>query len=97
MQFAHETAVAPACNDNFIMGQAYARLGSAGFFEQDFTVDPPGLRGLNRLAEKLNRLEKGGAIATWQLSWWKNRLRTVHGILFTSAEDLKTARLSITG
>lgn len=95
MQFAHQNAVMPAHNDNIAREQVHGRSAGAGFFEHDFTVDPPGLRGLNRLAGKLNRLEQDGLISNWQLSWWKNRPRTVHGILFGSAEDRNAARSSI--
>lgn len=66
-----------------------------GFFEQNFDVAPPGLAGLNRLADYLNDLEKSGMIGPWSLGRWTDSTKTTHGILFRSERELDAARLAI--
>ena len=60
-----------------------------------FTIDPPGLRGLNRLAIELNAAEAEGSIKGWNLGRWLNKERTLFTILFFNAHDMQAARSSV--
>lgn len=81
-------------NDNFIQSPVHSHVEGEGGFEQDFAVDPPGLRGLNRLTVRLNGMMKSGKISNWHLGRWKNRAKTLHSILFSSARELDAARVN---
>ena len=61
--------------------------------EAEFDVAPPGLRGLNRLAVRLNALRANKHIADWHLGRWSNRAKTSHGIIFEIDEDAAAAKL----
>ena len=84
----------PEGNDNFIQSPVFSHVEGEGGFEQDFAVDPPGLRGLNRLTVRLNGMMKSGKISNWHLGHWKNRPKTLHSILFSSARELDAARVN---
>jgi hypothetical protein len=62
--------------------------------EAEFDISPPGLRGLNRLAERLNALMVGKQIADWHLARWSDRDRTKHGILFDNDDDAAMAKIN---
>ena len=62
--------------------------------EAEFDIFPPGLRGLNRLAIKLNALMEGKQIADWHLGRWSDRTQTKHGVLFDNDEDAVLAKNS---
>ena len=63
--------------------------------QAEFAVSPPGLRGLNRLAIKLNTMVVQGAIRDWHLGRWRDASQTHHGILFDSVQDAAAARHSL--
>jgi hypothetical protein len=52
--------------------------------EAEFDVFPPGLRGLNRLAMRLNALMEGKQISDWHPGRWSDRSHTKHGVLFNA-------------
>ena len=79
-------------NDNFIQSPVHSHVVGEGGFSEDFRIDPPGLRGLNRLTIRLNALMRTGTISNWHLGRWKNRAQTLHSVLFSSALELKAAR-----
>ena len=54
-------------------------------------VDPPGLRGLNRLAARLNDLMALGLIDGWHLGRWADGQQQSHQITFDTREDAATA------
>jgi hypothetical protein len=87
----------PESNDNFIQpfiqSPVHSHVEGEGGFEQDFAINPPGLRGLNRLTVRLNGLMRSGTISNWHLGRWKNRPRTLHSVLFSTARELNAARL----
>ncbi len=92
---AQQTAFADAdqeCNDNTVQPPVRESAMGEGGYSQDFRIDPPGLRGLNRLAVRLNVLKLNGTISGWHLGHWKNRARTLHSILFPTALELHAAR-----
>ena len=60
--------------------------------EAEFNVFPPGLRGLNRLATRLNALMEGKQIADWHLGRWSDRSHAKHGVLFDNDEDAVLAK-----
>ena len=62
--------------------------------EAEFDISPPGLRGLNRLAARLNALMEGKQIADWHLGRWSGRDQTKHGILFDNDDDAAMAKIS---
>jgi hypothetical protein len=59
--------------------------------EIDMAVTPPGLKGLNALATRLNRLVKTKKITAWHLARWKDRSQTSHGIYFENTADSNVA------
>lgn len=65
--------------------------------EAEFAVFPPGLRGLNRLATRLNALMTGKQIADWHLGRWSDENQTKHGILFDNDDDAITAKINCDG
>jgi hypothetical protein len=79
-------------NDNFIQSPVHSHVVGEGGFSEDFQIDPPGLRGLNRLTVRLDALMHAGKISNWHLGRWKNRAQTLHSVLFSSALELKAAR-----
>ena len=60
--------------------------------EAEFDIFPPGLRGLNRLATRLNALMAGKQIADWHLGRWSDRNQAKHGVLFDNDEDAAMAK-----
>ena len=60
--------------------------------EAEFDIFPPGLRGLNRLASRLNDLMAGKQIADWHLGRWSDRTQTKHGVLFDNDDDAALAK-----
>jgi hypothetical protein len=60
--------------------------------ETEFGVNPPGLRGLNRLAKKLKALVVNHNISNWHLGHWSDKTKTRHGILFESDRDATAAK-----
>ena len=60
--------------------------------EAEFDVFPPGLRGLNRLATRLNTLMAGKQIADWHLGHWSDRTQTKHSVQFDNDEDAALAK-----
>lgn len=62
--------------------------------EAEFNISPPGLRGLNRLATRLNALMAGKQIAGWHLGHWSNGNQTEHGILFDNDDDAAMAKIN---
>jgi hypothetical protein len=54
-------------------------------------VTPPDLRGLNRLAQRLNQLRRDGAIADWHLGRWVDDAKTKYAIVFDSEADVAAA------
>ena len=81
-------------NDNFIQSPVKSHVLGEGGFSEDFRIDPPGLRGLNRLTMRLNALMRAGTISNWHLGRWKNRPQTLHSVLFSSTRELDAARLA---
>jgi hypothetical protein len=59
--------------------------------EIDMTVTPPGLKGLNALAMRLNHLVTAKKIKAWHLARWKDRSQTSHGIYFENTADSNAA------
>jgi uncharacterized protein YdaL len=59
--------------------------------EIDMAVTPPGLKGLNALAIRLNSLVTAKKIAAWHLARWKDRSQTSHGIYFENTADSNVA------
>jgi hypothetical protein len=59
--------------------------------EIDMAVTPPGLRGLNALAMRLNSLVTAKKITAWHLARWKDRSHASHGIYFENTADSKVA------
>jgi hypothetical protein len=55
--------------------------------EIDMTVTPPGLKGLNALAMRLNNFVTAKKITAWHLARWKDRSQTSHGIYFENTAD----------
>jgi len=53
----------------------------------DIRVDPPGLRGLNRLAARLNDMADLGIIEGWHLGRWADARKQAHQIVLHNAED----------
>ena len=51
------------------------------------TVTPPDLRGLNRLAQKLNAMRRAGAISDWHLGRWADGAKTGFVVLFDDPAD----------
>ena len=64
--------------------------------EAEFDIVPPGLRGLNRLATRLNALMAGKQIGDWHLGRWSDRAQTKHGVLFDNDEDAALAKAGST-
>jgi hypothetical protein len=60
--------------------------------EAEFDIFPPGLRGLNRLAAKLNALMSGKQIADWHLGRWSDRTQTMHSVQFDNDDDAALAK-----
>ncbi len=54
-------------------------------------VTPPGLKGLNALAMRLNSLVTAKKIIAWHLARWKDRSQTSHGIYFENTADSNVA------
>jgi len=54
-------------------------------------VTPPGLKGLNALAMRLNSLVMTKKITAWHLARWKDRSETSHGIYFENTADSNVA------
>lgn len=65
--------------------------------EVEFDISPPGLRGLDRLAIKLNALMTGKKIADWHLGRWSDENKTKHGILFDNDDDAAKAKADCGG
>ncbi|QIG49967.1 hypothetical protein G5V57_20915 [Nordella sp. HKS 07] len=65
--------------------------------ETEFNISPPGLRGLNRLATKLNALMTGKQIADWHLGRWNDGVQSKHGILFDNDDDAAVAKVNCDG
>jgi len=61
--------------------------------EAEFDISPPGLRGLNRLARRLNVLMASKQISVWHLGRWSDRNQTKHGILFDNDDDAALANI----
>lgn len=61
----------------------------------EFLVNPPNLRGLNRLAQRLNELRSCGDILDWHLGGWIDGKKTKHGILFDQEQDATLAKAKI--
>jgi hypothetical protein len=59
--------------------------------EIDMAVTPPGLKGLNALAMRLNSLVTAKKIIAWHLARWKDRSQTSHGIYFENTADSNAA------
>jgi hypothetical protein len=59
--------------------------------EIDMAVTPPGLKGLNALAMRLNSLVTAKRITAWHLARWKDRSQTSHGIYFENTADSNAA------
>jgi uncharacterized protein YdaL len=59
--------------------------------EIDIAVTPPGLKGLNALAMRLNSLVTAKKITAWHLARWKDRSQTSHGIYFENIADSNAA------
>jgi hypothetical protein len=59
--------------------------------EIDMAVTPPGLKGLNALAMRLNSLVMTKKITAWHLARWKDRSQTSHGIYFENTADSNVA------
>jgi hypothetical protein len=55
------------------------------------TVDPPGFRGLNRLARRLNELTDSGRIAPWHLGRRLVGRQDRYAIQFETAADARIA------
>jgi hypothetical protein len=60
--------------------------------EAEFDIFAPGLRGLNRLATKLNALMAGKQIADWRLGRWSDRTQTKHSVLFDNDDGAAMAK-----
>lgn len=60
--------------------------------EVEFDIFPPGLRGLNRLAMRLNALMAGKQIADWHLGRWSDRTQTQYRVLFENDDDAALAK-----
>ena len=58
-----------------------------------FDIFPPGLRGLNRLASRLNALMANKQISDWHLGRWSDRDQAKHGILFDNDDDAALANI----
>lgn len=56
------------------------------------SVDPPGLRGLNRLVRRLNDLSESGRIAPWQLGRRLVGTRDQYAIEFETVADARAAQ-----
>jgi hypothetical protein len=56
------------------------------------SVDPPGLRGLNRLARKLNELNDSGRITSWKISHRLLGTQDKYLVRFESAADAQLAQ-----
>jgi hypothetical protein len=82
-------------NDNIVYPTIRSSSYEGGGFEQLFAVEPAGLRGLNRLVSKLNKLVTSGAISSFQLGRWRDGRHHIHGVLFPSPIELELARLSL--
>ena len=54
-------------------------------------TDPPGLRGLNRLALHLNDLVAKHTITEWQLDRWEDARRIRQRIIFDTQSDADAA------
>jgi hypothetical protein len=65
--------------------------------EAEFDISPPGLRGLNRLAARLNALMTSKQIADWHLGRWSDGDQTRHGILFDNDDDAAMAKINCDG
>ena len=61
--------------------------------EVEFDIFPPGLRGLNRLASRLNALMVNKQISDWHLGRWSDRSQTKHGIRFDKDDDAALANI----
>jgi hypothetical protein len=60
--------------------------------EAEFDIFPPGLRGLNRLATKLNALMAGKQISDWHLGRWSDATQTKHSVQFDNDDDAAMAK-----
>ena len=60
--------------------------------EAEFDILPPGLRGLNRLATRLNAHMAIKQIADWHLGRWSDNTRTKHSVLFDNDDDAALAK-----
>lgn len=56
------------------------------------TIDPPGLRGLNRLVRRLNKLADSGRIAPWHLGRPLVGRQDRYAIQFETAADARIAQ-----
>ena len=56
-----------------------------------YAVVPPNLPGLNRLAQRLNEMKKGGAISDWHLGRWLDDTRASYVVLFDTEADAAAA------
>jgi hypothetical protein len=61
--------------------------------EVEFDIFPPGLRGLNRLASRLNALMANKQISDWHLGRWSDRNQAKHGIVFDNDDDAALANI----
>jgi hypothetical protein len=60
--------------------------------EVEFDIFPPGLRGLNRLATRLNALMVEKQIADWHLGRSSDRTQTQYRVLFENDDDAALAK-----
>ena len=63
--------------------------------ESQLAVRPSGLRGLNRLAIKLNARVANGQISEWHLGRWSDKSQTCHTIQFENESEAIAATLSL--
>jgi hypothetical protein len=61
--------------------------------EVELDISPPGLRGLNRLAIKLNQLRASEQLSDWHLGRWSDKAKTRHGIIFDVDDDAASAKV----
>ena len=79
--------------DNENAFDRYIRKQANGMepFQQNFKIDPPGLRGLSRLTARLNSMERSGDIRRWSMGRWVDAKKTELAIHFASVLDRKVA------
>ena len=58
-------------------------------------VAPPNLAGLNRLAQGLDEMKRGGAISDWHLGRWLDDTKASYVVLFDTEPTPRLLRSSL--